>query len=195
MGDFGKTSKPGTRKGSSARKGFRTEMVIPVNIERVILFAAREPQFKARLMQDPAAAIGERGFELTSSERAMIASMSPLTLEALVRRFRPDRLKRARFARRVAATVGGAMLLSTAACGTDSGGREDTSEDVAEEDMPMVDAGVDTSWPDTDDVVWDTPVVDAGVDTSMPDLPPDTDEDVADEDAGDVEDEDVPEEG
>lgn len=198
MARYGKTGKPGAVRGSSTRRGVRTDIVIPVNIERVLLRAAGDPAFRQALIESPEGALEGQGFSLLGSERAMLASMTRSTLEAMIESINPGRQKRARFAKRVAAAVAGTMLISTAACGSDGG--NEYPDAGADPDVSDVTDVPDTDISDTADVdTWDTPVVDAGVDTWVPDTldAPDDDESDVESDAEeeDVDEEDAEEEG
>ena len=103
--------------GSRNRRGIRTKLEIPINLERILLRAAEDREFRDALLTDAARAPSENGFALRSSERAMLSAMPRTLLEKLIERFRPDKLKRSRFARHVAAAFAGSMVVTATACG------------------------------------------------------------------------------
>jgi len=154
MGEYGKTGKPGAVRGSCQRRGLRAQSEISVNIERVLLRAAEDEAFCARLLEDPAGALEAES--LTGSETAMLLAMDRSILETLIERFVPGKKPRGRFAKKVAAAVAGTLILTTAACGSGDnmlgGAGPDIPDgyDVEAADMPLVDIGVDASWPDPD---------------------------------------------
>jgi hypothetical protein len=157
MGDYGKTGKPGTVRGSCQRHGLRAQSEIPVNIERVLLRAAEDGAFRGRLLEDPAGAL--EGESLTGSERAMLLAMNRSILTTMIDRFVPGEKPRSGFARKVASAVAGTLLLTTAACGSGddmAGGAgpdmPPDGYDVEAADMPDISAGVDPGWPDPDAV-------------------------------------------
>ena len=142
MSGYGKTGKPGPVVGSVTRQGPRDDVRIPVNLERVLLAAAGDDAFLGRLLDDPAGAAEQGGYELTDSERAMLSALGRGELESLVERLRPERIGRSRFARNVAAAVAGSMIVSVVAC------------DIAEKGAgPELDAGTDVAEEAEDDPV------------------------------------------
>jgi hypothetical protein len=101
-------------KHDEKHRRLRAEAEVPVDLEAVLLRAARDAEFKARLLADRRAAIGEAGIALTDSERALLAAMPAQTLQATVDRLEPKRQRDQRFLRRVgaAALVGGILVAS-----------------------------------------------------------------------------------
>jgi hypothetical protein len=154
-------------KGSRRRARPRVEIEIPVNLERILLAASRDGALRAALVEDPLGTASREGCELTGSERAMLAAMTPSALAAMLERIAPGR-PRSRFASKVAAAVAGTLLVTTACTGDGGGG------DIADS---AVDAGIDPEydWP-VDTMVEDTS------DTGGEDIPPEV-EDPTDEDA------------
>ncbi|MBW2263242.1 MAG: hypothetical protein JRG91_14830 [Deltaproteobacteria bacterium] len=140
MSGYCKTGKPGRIVGSSERQGPREDVNIPVNLERILLAAAGDDEFLGRFLSDPAGAAMQEGFDLTGSERAMLSALERRDLGKLVERFRPERIRKSRFARHVAAAVAGSMIISVVACDVAKGGGAgpdlpdaEVDADVAEE--------------------------------------------------------------
>jgi hypothetical protein len=127
------TSKPGI-KGERRWKRARRRIEIPVNVERVLLRASGDPEFRARLLGNRRASLEDE--RLTPSERGMLEAMPASTLELMVEGLAPVGRSPSRFARQVAAAVAGSMIISVAACEQTTRGAEpdlDTStEDVAD---------------------------------------------------------------
>ena len=100
--------------GSWKRHGRSSRVDIPVNWERVMIEAAQNPDFKESLIANREQAIARAGFRLSDSENAMLAALSPETLEVMIRNIDPKRLKNRGFARTVAAAVmvGGVLIAS-----------------------------------------------------------------------------------
>jgi hypothetical protein len=108
--------------GSRSRKGIKAEMVVPVNLERVLIEAGKDQAFYQALRVDRGRALAERGFQLRTTEQAMLSAMPWQALEKTIERLRPETLKKSRFAKRVASAIAGTVLFSTAACSDDSAG-------------------------------------------------------------------------
>ena len=100
--------------GSWKRHGGGSRIDIPVNWERVMIEAAQNPDFKKSLLANREEAIARAGFRLSDSENAMLAALSPETLEVMISNIDPKRLKNRGFARTVAAAVmvGGLLIAS-----------------------------------------------------------------------------------
>ena len=114
-------------------RGLHTEAEVPVDLEHALLRAARDAEFKARLLSDPATAIAGAGFALTASESALLAALPRSALEAMVERVAPMRQKNTRFLRNVgAAAVVGGLLVASCDSGNDTAltGGVDSDTDV-----------------------------------------------------------------
>jgi len=170
-------------RGFSRRQMPRMGMEIPINLERILMDAARDEAFRERLLEDPAGTAVAGGFELTGTERAMLAAMDRSMLEAMVRRFGAPRARRSGFAKGVAAAMAGSMIISVSTgCVQSAGIIPEPPEDAQTEDVQPVDLvsedAVEVDW--TDELV-------GGI---FPDWPPDAPDlyeeaDLEDEDAAD----------
>ena len=123
-------------KGSHERHGLKAEVQVPVGIETVILKASQDAGFKEILLSDRQAALNQCGFDLSHSESAMLSSMAPENLEAMIDRLNPATQKNKSFAKRVgtAAVMGGLLVASVCsescqAAGIGPGGDYDTDTD------------------------------------------------------------------
>jgi len=104
-------------KGSRAKKRRLRGVEVPINIERILLAAARDGAFCGRLLDDPARTAREGGVELTASELAMLSSMDRSALEGMIRSFGSLKKRRGAFAGKVAAALAGSMIITVSACG------------------------------------------------------------------------------
>ena len=111
----GRAGEAGEKVGTWRRHGLRSESLVPVNIERLLLQAVESRNFRELLLRDKEKALIEYGGELTHSERAMLVLIPANELEALVLRLKPSLQKNRSFIKHVAATVAGSMILSV--CG------------------------------------------------------------------------------
>ncbi len=125
--------------GSRQRKRIAVAMEIPINLERVLLRAARDASFCQALKSDRDRALQQCDYDLRPTELAMLSGMPWDALQKMIERFQPDRLDKSQFAKRVAAAVASSVLLSTAAC-DDSEGPE-----------PPASMGVVPDWPSQQD--------------------------------------------
>jgi len=156
-----------TRKstGIRSRKGIKANMEIPINLERVLIEAAKDSAFFEKLMTNREHAVLERGFDLRPSELAMLSAMPESLFEKLIEGFRPAKLAKSRFARRVVAAMAGSMMLASAGC-ADSEDRFDGADagigPDAEDRFVGADTGMDPELPK-----------DAGYDSRFVSLEPD----------------------
>lgn len=148
--------------GSHERKGIEAEMEVPVNLERVLLEAAQDSEFRKALASDRALALAGRGFRLRESEQAMLSALPQSALDKMVEQLRPEKLKKSVFAKHVITALAGSMIISTAACdGTTKGnapdmpqdGSADSSGGMGGESVNVggggnVTRGVTADWPD-----------------------------------------------
>jgi hypothetical protein len=118
--------------GSHERKGIKTEMEVPVNLERVLLEAAQDAAFYRALIADRARALAEKGYQLRASEQAMLSALPQTALDKMVERLKPEKLKKSTFAKQVVTALAGSLLISTSACDS-------------EDPKPM---GITPDWPD-----------------------------------------------
>jgi hypothetical protein len=163
---------------------------VPVGMEKVLFHAARDEEFKKKLLSDRQAAIAECGIELRPSEEATLKVVSNAALETMFANIVPENPRRRKFMGLVAAAAA-SLAAGTAsnACGeaepqdvnvdagvsgdtdidgdTDTDGDNDTDTD-GDTDTEMDaggDSGTDT---DTDTVDTDEPGEDAGTWGSRP---------------------------
>ncbi len=119
--------------------------MIPVGVERVLYAAARDPEFRARLIQDRDAAIIERGLILRPSELAMLRLIPAEQLEGSIDAMdtSPENLKRRTFLGAVAASAAGLVAgQSLSGCWSSDGSRPDEPDAYQPRDQ---------SGPSTDD--------------------------------------------
>jgi hypothetical protein len=108
-------------KSNRGHRGLRAEAEVPVNLEHVLLRAARDAKFRARLLADPSTAIREAEITLTASEGALLAAMSGRVMEAMIDGLAPRRQKNTRFLRQVgAAALAGGILVASCDGGNDA---------------------------------------------------------------------------
>jgi hypothetical protein len=79
------------------RRQFRGKIQVPVGLEKAIFHAARDEEFKARLLEDPRAAIEGSGINLRASELAMLAAVPSAALEDMIDRVVPENPKNRKF--------------------------------------------------------------------------------------------------
>ncbi len=150
--------------GSWKRHSGGSSIDIPVNWERVMIEAAQNPDFKESLIANREQAIARAGFRLSDSENAMLAALSPETLEVMIRSIDPGRSKNRRFARTVAtaAMVGGMLIASHACEEFDCGG---IGPDIDSDNDTDTDTDIDTDTDTDTDIDTDTDTdTDTGVD-------------------------------
>jgi hypothetical protein len=145
-------------RGFRKRGANRLGMEIPINLERILLEAARDGAFRERLLVDPTRAVAEGGFGLSSTEKAMLAAMDRSMIEAMVRRFGRGRSRKTGFAKGVAAAVAGSMVISVGTGCVQSAGIDPAPpEDATTEADVMVDFidrpadGISEGFPDLTD--------------------------------------------
>ena len=125
----------GPIKGSWKRRGLTIDARVPVNLERVLIMAAQDEQFRTLLYDNRDEALSKSGIVFTPSEQAVFSAMPRQVLETMISRFKPARQRNRRFLKSVAASVivGGLLIASC-----------DDSEDVATLGMdPDIDSDSD----------------------------------------------------
>ena len=160
--------------GSWKRHGGGSRIDIPINWERIMIEAAQNPDFKKSLLVNREEAIAHAGFRLSDSESAMLAALSPETLEVMIRNIPdPGRLKNRRFAKTVAAAamVSGIMVANIhceephVAGATDADADMDSDSDTDTDTDTNTDTDTDTNTDTDTDTGTDTGVdPDAGTD-------------------------------
>lgn len=130
--------------GSRSRRGVRTKMQVPVNLERVLLEAGKNPAFYRALVTDRARALAEHEYRLRDSEQAMLSALPIEALDRMIQQLKPDKLKKSQFARRVATAIAGTVLLSSSGCSDSQtkGSEPDMPIDAAQ-DVTQSDSGID----------------------------------------------------
>jgi hypothetical protein len=145
--------------GQPQRKGRRHEpqgkLEIPVGLEKVLFLAARDPEFRVRLLADRAKAIAGLGVQLRPSEKAMLEVAPSAALETMIARIVPANPRRRRFMNLVAAAAT-SLAAGTAAMGCDTqdsikmGGMSDVDTDTDADAGQDASAGTDSDTVDTD---------------------------------------------
>jgi len=90
--------------GERRRRG---KISVPVGLEQLLYTAASDPEIRAELIRDRAAAAERRGLDLTASERSVLGIAPDDQLEAMIDRIdtSEQNLKKRKFMRAVAATA------------------------------------------------------------------------------------------
>lgn len=142
---------------------------IPVGLERVLCAAAADRGFARELLSDREAALASGGFELTSSERAVLATLPAGQLAAMIGRIdvSEENLARRGFMRSVAGTV--VALAAGTALGACSGPRADAPEQSGAPFLGPSEIATDASVPPEPQPPYVEPGPPAGI---RPDLPP-----------------------
>lgn len=137
----GRSGHRGSLVGSWQRKELKSEVSIPVNLERILLLASENSLFHELLLSNPKRAVLEYGLPLTVSEQHMLAAIPAKTLEKMIQRLKPSRLKNDRFVGQVAAAVAGTMITVASTCCT--GDAPDVPYDAGDDAAADVDADAD----------------------------------------------------
>lgn len=155
------------------RRNFRGKIKVPVGFEKALFHAARDDEFKTRLLTDPRAAIDGAGIKLRPSELAMLSAITPEALDAMIAGIVPENPRRRKFMGLVAAAAASLAAGTVAgSCGDDDDNDDSEDTDTVDTDNQDTDldggAGPDTdvdSDSDTDEVDTDNPDtdVDGGV--------------------------------
>jgi hypothetical protein len=152
--------------GGQPRVGTQ-QVQIPIGIERILYVAARDDQFKMRLIDDVHSAVASLAIKLTPSEMAILENTPRNVLENMIRRFDPSKHSRRRFGRAVAAAAL-SVATGTVAVSCDATPMGITVDRDAGPDASLVDATLpdsqlpDSQLPDTT-VEQDVPIMpDAG---------------------------------
>jgi hypothetical protein len=137
----GRAGQPGPLVGSWTRGGQSADTRIPINLERLLLRAARSERFKELLFSDREQALADLDVALLSSERAMLLALPVQALESMIAGLRPKTQRNRVFVKQVAAAVAGSMIISAScmACGGDDGdvwydSGPDSGDDAGDED-------------------------------------------------------------
>jgi hypothetical protein len=154
-----RSGRPGRIVGSWRRRGLRSEVLIPVNVERVLMAAAKDDVFLELLFTDREAACSR--YALTASERGLLRALPDDLLRRTIERLGDSRTRVPAFTRQAAAATTGLMLISAlgSSCeggcapddmGDDSADADTDSDSDADADADLdVDADTDTG-PDAD---------------------------------------------
>jgi hypothetical protein len=146
---------------------------VPVGMEKVLFHAARDEEFKKKLLSDRQAAIAECGIELRPSEEATLKVVSNAALETMIANIVPENPRRRKFMGLVAAAAASLAAINVDCCASPAGVDPDTDVDGDDDNNDTTD---DTDTGADSDTDGDT---DADGDT---DTDSDTDVDI---DAGD----------
>ena len=108
--------------GQPVRKGRRHEpqgkLEIPVGLEKILYLAARDPDFREKLVADRRAALEGLGVALRPSESSVLEAVPRAALEAMVERIEPANPRKRRFLNLVAAAAT-SLAAGTAGTGCD----------------------------------------------------------------------------
>ena len=117
-----RAGRSGPIKGSWKRRGLTIDAQVPVNLERILIMAAQDEQFRTLLYDNRDEALSRSGISFTPSEESVLNAMPQQMLKTMISRFKPARQRNRRFLRNVAASVmvGGLLIASC-----------DDSEDIA----------------------------------------------------------------
>ena len=158
----------GPIKGSWKRRGLAIDAQVPVNLERILIMAAQNEEFRTLLYDNRNEALSQSGIIFTPSEQAMFSAMPQQMLEATISRLKPARQRNRSFAKTVAAAaVAGGMIIASYACsdpvcggsGSDIDSDSDTDTDSDTDSDTDTDTDTDS---DTDTDTGTSP--DAGTD-------------------------------
>jgi hypothetical protein len=141
----------GGQPHAKRRRLFRGKIQVPVGLEKALYHAARDEEFKQRLLSDPRAAIEEAGINLRPSELAMLAAVPTSALENMIDRVVPENPKKRKFMGLVANAA------ASLAAGTVLSGCPDETETENPDNNQDGGAG-----PDIGTTSWDS---DTGTDT------------------------------
>jgi len=83
-----------------------------LGVERVLLLAAGDGEFKARLLAEREAAIDESGVELSAAERAILLAAPEEQLREMIQRLTPAEPERREFLKKAAKTAAAGALLA-----------------------------------------------------------------------------------
>jgi hypothetical protein len=119
-----RAGRSGPIKGSWKRRELTIDTQVPVNLERILIMAAQDEQFRTLLYDNRDEALSKSGIAFTPSEQAVFSAMPQQMLETMISRLKPARQRNRRFLRSVtaAAMVGGMLIASHACSEFDSGG-------------------------------------------------------------------------
>jgi len=84
---------------------------LSLGVERVLLLAAGDEEFKERLLAERAATIDGSGVELTGAERAILLAAPDNQLDAMIARLTPAEPERREFLKKAAKTAAAGVLL------------------------------------------------------------------------------------
>ena len=70
--------------GQPRNKKQKGTMKVPVGMEKILFHAARDEEFRKKLLNDRQAAIAESGIKLRPSEEAMLKVISNAALETMI---------------------------------------------------------------------------------------------------------------
>ena len=145
-----RAGRSGPIKGSWKRRGLTIDTQVPVNLERILIMAAQDEQFRTLLYDNRDEALSESGIVFTPSEQAVFSAMPQQMLATMISRLKPARQRNRRFLKNVtsAAMVGGVLIASCVVssscddgCGPDIDSGTDTDTDTDTDEDAGSDAG------------------------------------------------------
>ena len=86
-----RAGRSGPIKGSWKRRGVSNDAEVPVNLERILIMASQDEQFRELLYDNRNEALSRSGISFTPSEEAVFSAMPRQMLEAMISRFKPAR--------------------------------------------------------------------------------------------------------
>jgi hypothetical protein len=121
--DIKRTGRSGPIKGSWKRRGVSGDAEVPVNLERILIMAAQDEQFRELLYNNRDEALSRSDIVFTASEQAVFNAMPRQMLEAMISRFKPARQRNLRFLKSVtAAAMAGGLIIASCADDAVAGG-------------------------------------------------------------------------
>jgi len=182
----GKEFESRTIVGGRPRRYRRIRLNVPTGIEKVLVKAAIDREFRTRLLEDRAAAVRASGFKLTGIESSVLDSIPRESLAATIESIQPEKHGKRRFMKAVASAVV-TLATGTATIGCEENVKGVTADvptdESAEVDSPdLIPEGLDADVPPDEpdemdveegeaDVPYDTdPTESWGI---SPDVPPD----------------------
>lgn len=153
-----KTGRPeltivGGQPSKRHRRSGPEKIEVPIGIEKALYHAARDEEFKSRLLEDPGTAIRSVGIRLRLSELALLEAITPDLLETMIKKLVPENPRRRKFMGLVAAAAtslaaGTAVISCDGASGDvlTKGSTGDTDIDGGADASTDADTDTDTSF-------------------------------------------------
>ena len=91
--------------GQPQKQDRKTELEVPVGLEKLLFLAAGDKALRADLLEDRIGTVERLGFRLRKSEAAMLETISNAQLKAMIDCIQPENSKRRQLMRVVAAAA------------------------------------------------------------------------------------------